>query len=117
MQRVLNKIMAECKQCKHVTSSTGWSSTLIISLILNQLLISSLLIDISNSLTSKDPLISSTARLRALDRAQSIAEQLDDTSSDQTSKISTVKNIKNLPRVTINGKRYIHTSLLASKYT
>ncbi len=71
----------------------------------------------ANSPTFEDPLTSFTARLPVLDREQSVTEHLDDPSSDQTSQASTARNIEDLPRVTINGKEYIHTSLLASKYT
>ena len=71
----------------------------------------------ANSPSFEDSLTSFTARLPILDREQSVIEYLDDPFSDQTSQTSTVRNIEDLPRVTINGKEYIHTSLLASKYT
>ncbi len=87
------------------------------TLILNQLLILSLLIDMANSPIFEDSLTSFTVWLSVLDREQSVTEYLDDPSSDQISQISIVRNIEDLSRVTINGKEYIHISLLASKYT
>ena len=108
------RLVVECKQCKRVQAGHLHKQS---ALILNQLLIPSLLIDMANSSTFEDPLTSFTVWLHVLDLEQSVTEHLDDPSSDQTSQASTARNIEDLPRVTINGKEYIHTSLLTSKYT
>jgi len=70
----------------------------------------------ANSLTPENHTISFTERLRSLNRSQSITEQLANAPSNQTTRISITRNITDLPRVTINDKKYIHVSLLATKF-